>query len=145
MRERFCMNNQKMSTKTAFAFQQLGRALDRFDDVLKKPADKDDSYIDASMQRFEFCIELFWKALKRLLADLGKEVNLPKLIMQEAYQNHLINDEQIWLDMLKDRNQTSHTYDEDLANQIYAQLPTYAHAMRQTYNQILKQFNIENS
>jgi predicted nucleotidyltransferase len=45
----------------------------------------------------------------------------------------IIDDEEIWLTMLKDRNQTSHTYEEELATQIYHHIQTYYPVMQKTY------------
>lgn len=60
-----------------------------------------------------------WKLLKNILESKGVKVQYPKNILQEAFQGHLINHEQIWLKMLEDRNMTSHTYNEELADQIF--------------------------
>lgn len=50
--------------------------------------------IDASIQRFEFCIELAWKTLRGiLLRDHGIEVASPKPALQEAFRVGLIDDE----------------------------------------------------
>ena len=60
--------------------------------------------IDASIQRFEFCIELAWKTLRGiLLRDHGIEVASPKPALQEAFRVGLIDDETQWLSMLRDR------------------------------------------
>lgn len=53
--------------------------------------------VDASIQRFEFTVELFWKLLKRSIISLGREVNFPKEVLQEAYLSKMIEDEKIWL------------------------------------------------
>ncbi len=130
------MNATNISEKTKFSFRQLEKALQRFDEILHKPVDVDRVTIDASIQRFEFCIELFWKALKRLLYDLGKEVHFPKEILQEAFQGNLIDDEDAWILMLTDRNQTSHTYDEELADKVYSRLRGHCNVMQKAYQNL---------
>jgi len=89
--------------------------------------------VDACIQRFEFCIELTWKTLKRCLAIEGIEANTPRECIQQAYSIHWINDESAWLSMLKDRNLTSHTYKEDLALEIYRRVPLHYQAMNDLY------------
>jgi len=87
--------------------------------------------IDASIQRFEFCIELAWKTLRDiLLRDHGIEVASPKPALQEAFRVELIDDETLWLSMLRDRNLSSHTYREALAQEIFARLPDYLQVLK---------------
>lgn len=87
--------------------------------------------IDASIQRFEFCIELAWKTLRDLLLrDHGIEVASPKPALQEAFRVGLIDDEALWLSMMHDRNLNSHTYRERLAQEIFARLPAYLRVLK---------------
>ena len=105
--------------------QKLERVLIALKEMIDKPMQDDRSNIDACIQRFEFSIELFWKFLKRILEDRGLELIYPKDVIRAAYQGKLIDQEDIWLDMLKDRNMASHTYDEELADEIYTHITTY--------------------
>jgi nucleotidyltransferase substrate binding protein (TIGR01987 family) len=43
----------------------------------------------------------------------------------DAFRSHLIDDEESWLSMLRDRNLSVHTYREALAREIYGRLPGY--------------------
>ena len=97
--------------------------------------------VDACIQRFEFCIELTWKTLKKSLAIEGIEANTPRECIQQAYSIHWINDESAWLSMLKDRNLTSHTYKEDLALEIYHRLPLHYQAMADVYQLLSRRFS----
>ena len=97
--------------------------------------------VDACIQRFEFCIELTWKTLKKCLAIEGIEANTPRECIQQAYSIHWINDESEWLSMLKDRNLTSHTYKEDLALEIYHRLPLHYQAMADLYQLLRRRFS----
>ena len=75
--------------------------------------------MDGTIQRFEFVIELFWKALKHLLSDEGIETGTPREVLQRAYSAGWLAHETPWLEMLRDRNETSHAYDETTALRIY--------------------------
>ena len=97
--------------------------------------------VDACIQRFEFCIELTWKTLKKCLAIEGIEANTPRECIQQAYSIHWINDESAWLSMLKDRNLTFHTYKEDLALEIYHRLPLHYQAMADLYQLLSRRFS----
>ena len=103
-----------------------------------KPVDPDRGNIDATIQRFEFSVELFWKLLKRLLLDLGQETNYPKAVLREAFSAGLIHQEQVWIRMLDDRNETSHTYDEELADAIYGRIKTTYYPLMQTTLEALR-------
>lgn len=131
---------QQDHVKIRDSFLKLEKALAKLIIALNKPMEDDRTNIDASIQRFEFTIELFWKLLKRLIESLGGEVSFPKEVLREAYRAKMINDEQIWLLMLEDRNQTSHTYDEELADKIYKNLSLYYPIMQQTYVKLQKRY-----
>jgi nucleotidyltransferase substrate binding protein (TIGR01987 family) len=86
--------------------------------------------VDATIQRFEFTFELAWKFLKDYFWEQGLELNYPKEIIKEAFASHLIDNEEIWIKMLKDRNMTSHTYDEKLVDEIYMRIRSYVLELR---------------
>lgn len=79
-----------------------------------------DTVRDGVIQRFEFTFELSWKALKEHMQDQGStaDMQFPKQILKEAYAAKLIHHEEIWLEMLADRNTTSHIYDNKIAAKI---------------------------
>jgi nucleotidyltransferase substrate binding protein (TIGR01987 family) len=77
---------------------------------------------DAAIQRFEFSFELVWKALKLYLERQGHECGGPRPTLKKAFADGLIatpEEADLWLQMLEDRNLTSHAYDEALAARIY--------------------------
>jgi len=74
---------------------------------------------DGVIQRFEFTTELAWKATREYLLDQGfVEVNSPKSVMKEAFSYGLIKNDEIWVQILNDRNLTSHIYKEDISIEI---------------------------
>lgn len=125
------------------SFESLEKALKTLEIILNKPLDKDRSVIDASIHRFEFSIELYWKLLKRIIASLGKEVNYPKEVLREAYAGKLIHDENIWLAMLNDRNETSDTYNEEVADKIYMHIKVYYPIMKETFSKLYKNYYLK--
>ena len=52
--------------------------------ALRKDADADDMYLDATIQRFEFCFELAWKLMKAVLEYEGIEANSPRSCIREG-------------------------------------------------------------
>ncbi len=88
---------------------------------------------DASIQRFEYTVEAVWKAAKAVLADrYGVDVASPKAVVRAAMENGLLTEEQarLALAMVDHRNLTSHTYNEALADEIFAALPAYRALMQ---------------
>ena len=72
---------------------------------------------DASIQRFEFSVELSWKLSKKLR---GSTSATAKPVVREMLQNELIDSFEVWFDFLEARNKTSHTYDEEIAKEVYS-------------------------
>ncbi len=79
------------------------------------------------IQAFEFTHELAWNTLKDFLESRGVQ-NLygSKDATREAFKTGLVENGEAWMDMVKSRNLTSHTYDEATAAQIIS-------AIRNTY------------
>ena len=65
------------------------------------------------IQRFEYTFELAWNTLKdRLEYDgIAFQSVTPRSVIRQAFQSGLIENGETWLDMLTDRNLSSHTYD----------------------------------
>ena len=71
------------------------------------------------IQSFEYTHELAWKTLKDFLADSGnKEIYGSRDATREAFKLDLISDGETWMDMIKSRNETSHTYNEETTQKI---------------------------
>ena len=124
--------------KITLEIKKLEKALKSLENIYLKPTQEDRSNIDATIQRFEFTIELFWKTLKVFLLEKGLEVHYPKDTLQESYKSGLLDDEDVWLKILKDRNLTSHTYDEHLANEIFQRIQLYVPVLRKNYDNLLQ-------
>lgn len=78
--------------------------------------DKDDLVRDATIQRYEYCVELAWKTSKKIM---GVDITAPKQVIRIMSQNKLIDDIQIWLTALDKRNLSSHSYNVFLAEEVY--------------------------
>jgi nucleotidyltransferase substrate binding protein (TIGR01987 family) len=80
---------------------------------------------DATIQRFEFTFEVVWKTLKLYLERQGHECGGPRSTLKKAFAENLIStpeEADRWLQMLEERNLTSHAYDEALARRIYGHI-----------------------
>ena len=75
-------------------------------------------------QSFEIVCELGWKVLKDYLYVKGIVVHLPVEVIKEAFQKEVIQNGQVWIDMIKSRNATSHEYNIDKVNIILEDIST---------------------
>ncbi|KYH34987.1 nucleotidyltransferase substrate binding protein like protein [Clostridium tepidiprofundi DSM 19306] len=95
------------------------KALFRLEEALRKDI-KDDIIVDGIIQRFEFTFEQSWKAMKLYLEDQGvlDEALAPRGTIRTAFKHKIISNGDIWIEMMLDRNRTSHMYDESTAYEI---------------------------
>lgn len=100
-------------------WEDYHKALHRLEIALTKTLDEDDLYLNATIQRFEFTFELAWKLMKAVLEYEGIEATSSRSSIREAWKQHLIGDAEKWLDMQVKRNLSSHTYNEETAQDIY--------------------------
>ncbi|HWZ34599.1 MAG TPA: HI0074 family nucleotidyltransferase substrate-binding subunit [Mucilaginibacter sp.] len=85
---------------------------------------------DGAIQRFEYCYDLAWKTLKHYLQRRGlTDLNSPKSVFTAAHAEKVIDDEMIWSTVIAKRNLSVHTYNQKLADSLFAELPQYYEAM----------------
>lgn len=83
----------------------------------------DDILKEGLIQRFEYTQELAWKVMKDYAVYQGNEdITGSRDAIREAFQMNLISDGHIWMDMIKSRNLSSHTYNEETADEIYLKI-----------------------
>ena len=71
------------------------------------------------IQAFEYTHELAWKTLKDFLEERGNtDLFGSRDVTKAAFRLGLIGDGEVWMQMIKSRNLTSHTYDENAADEI---------------------------
>jgi len=71
------------------------------------------------IQAFEFTHELAWNVLKDYLEQQGIFGLIgSRDASRSAFQNGLITDGEAWMDMIKARNLTSHTYNPEVADSV---------------------------
>ncbi len=79
-----------------------------------------------TIQAFEYCFELVWKTMKRLLEVRGQILNSPREVIRAAALESFINDPELWFDFLKKQNITVHTYQEKEADEVLSILESFS-------------------
>lgn len=75
------------------------------------------------IQRFEYTHELAWNVMKDYVEFQGNAaVAGSRDSTREAFSLGLIQNGEVWMDMISSRNKTSHTYNEETANEIYRKI-----------------------
>lgn len=114
-------------------FQNFDKAFKRLTDAIQIIRnDPDNVLLQAGLiQTYEFTFELAWKTLKDYLEMEGFTVHSPRATLRQAFQCGYIQQGDVWLKALNDRNLTAHTYDDEVAKEVIADI-------QQTYYFLLK-------
>lgn len=89
-----------------------------------------------TIQAFEFCFELVWKTMKRLLEERGKIVNSPREAFRVAALEGFIKDPEVWFDFLKKRNITTHVYQEDEMEKVISVMSEFSLQVKDFFKNI---------
>jgi len=130
------MNKERLYEK----LNDYKRATSRLKEATEIQLETDIIY-DGVIQRFEFTFELSWKLMKMFLEYTGiTEIKSPRSTIKEAFTYGLIEDGEKWIDMMVDRNKTSHLYDEEEAKLIYEKIKSsYSHLLSNLYDILEKE------
>jgi nucleotidyltransferase substrate binding protein (TIGR01987 family) len=92
------------------------------------------------IQRFEYTFELAWKVLKDFLQMQGYiDIKSPNDTLKQAFNDGYIKDNDKWREMANARNITSHTYDENDAQEVICEIYNDYYPLLQDLHNTLKQ------
>jgi len=116
------MNNKEIRWKQRFvnfkkAFLRLKSAINRVDEL-------DDLAKEGMVQRFEYTYELAWKTIKDFIESKGEAEKYQKDVLKKAFQLDIIDNGEIWLEMLSKRNLMAHTYNETTFKEVVTDIIT---------------------
>lgn len=113
-------------------FSNFKKAMEQLSDAVALSEQRELSRLEKQgmIQAFEFTHELAWKTIKDFLVSRGTtSIFGSKDATREAFKLELIEDGEVWMNMIKSRNLTSHTYDEATADEIVKEIiSSYAEA-----------------
>ncbi|GGD57785.1 HI0074 family nucleotidyltransferase substrate-binding subunit [Lacimicrobium alkaliphilum] len=118
--------------------EEFLKATSQLERAVQQP--KDEFIRDSVIQRFEFSYELSWKMLKLKLEEEGLEARTPRQVFQESLVAGFIQDGNLWSELQKQRNLTTHTYDESLAESVYQFIAEQGLALFQQLACVAKQW-----
>lgn len=118
--------------------------------ILSRAFDEDltnDFIVSGIIDKYYIQFELGWKVLKELLRYEGAnqaETGSPREIIKTAYAYYDFIDESVWLGMLRDRNDTTHIYNEEAARQLVSKvLDSYIHEFQVLEMKIKERYSDE--
>jgi nucleotidyltransferase substrate binding protein (TIGR01987 family) len=105
-------------------------AEDILDEILK----------EGLIQRFEYTHELAWKVMKDFLSEIGDiKIYGSKDATREAFKAEIIENGDVWMEMIKSRNKSSHTYNEETADEIYTKIINEYHSVFLIFQQVMEE------
>ncbi|CCD10304.1 nucleotidyltransferase substrate binding protein [Legionella pneumophila] len=86
------------------------------------------------IQAFEFTHELAWNVMKDYFFFQGNSaITGSRDATRESFNKGLIKEGEIWMEMIKSRNQTSHTYNQSVADEIVKNIINSYHTSFQAF------------
>lgn len=113
-------------------FQNYRKAFRQLADAVQLMQERELSRLEKQgvIQAFEYTYELAWNLLRDYLRWQGiAQLTGSRDTIREAFSAGLIEDGQQWMNMLQDRNRTSHTYNEETAEAILANIKEQYHGL----------------
>lgn len=113
-----------MSERIEQSYDMLEKACVKLTEYVEND-DGSEQHMLAIIHSFEYTFELWWKYLQRYMEDkVTLEQYGPNATIKNAFTYHIIENGQVWMDMLKDRNLTTHTYNINIAMEIKERVKT---------------------
>jgi nucleotidyltransferase substrate binding protein (TIGR01987 family) len=92
------------------------------------------------IQRFEYTHELAWNVMKDYAEYQGEtSVGGSRDATREAFQLQLITDGDTWMEMIKSRNESSHTYNSEIADNILGKIINEYYPLFVTFKTVMEQ------
>jgi len=126
------MNNTKGDSRKQ-RFENLEKAYHAFCRILEIETPNEAERMGL-IQAFKVVFELSWKTLKDYLLILGFDEKSPRNALKQAFQMELVSDGHMWMEALESRNDTVHTYDDKMAEEMINKIrDRYAVIIKEVY------------
>jgi nucleotidyltransferase substrate binding protein (TIGR01987 family) len=117
------MSNAESNNRNNINIEVLKKAHARLKEFMKNS--KSEQEQAGIIQAFEYCYELSWKIMKKVLHNEGLEVSTPKQVFREAGSAKIIEDVELWIEFANKRNLTVHTYNEIILKKVMKIVPEF--------------------
>lgn len=106
-------------------FQNYKKALAKLGEAVQLDIERPLSELERQgvIQAFEYTHELAWKVMQDFFIYQGNtDIKGSRDATRQAFSVELITDGENWMEMIKNRNLTSHTYNEEISDEIYTNI-----------------------
>lgn len=93
-------------------YENFNKAFIQLESVVLMNKPLSDLEKEGMIQRFEYTFELAWKTLKDYLDSQEVTASFPREVIKQSFHHELIDNGEVWMDMLEQRNLLAHTYNE---------------------------------
>ena len=132
--------NQDIRWRQRFA--NFLKALAQLERFVQKGKDLNELEEQGLIKSFEYTYELAWNTIKDFYEQQGESgLQGSRDAIQLAFKRGLIKDGEVWMQMLKDRNRTAHTYNEKTAEEIVESILFSYYSRFQDLKNELEQIN----
>lgn len=102
--------------------QDYSNAVNRLQEGLQQ--EETEFIIDGILHRFEFTFELAWKTMKDYLEYMGvtQKIESTRETIQSGFKQGIIEDGEMWINMMLARNSLAHIYDEEESRKVYKKI-----------------------
>jgi len=92
------------------------------------------------IQRFEYTYEMAWNVMKDYALYQGNsEISGSRDAIRFAFSSNLIVNGELWMEMIKSRIKTSHTYNEETAEEIYKKILNDYYSLFLDFEQVMEE------
>lgn len=123
-------------------FQNYRKALEQLRQAVQLSQARELSNLEnqGMIQAFEFTHEMAWNVMKDYSEYQGDStVKGSRDATRSAFKLELIEDGEGWMDMLRSRNLTSHTYNENVAEEIVGDIIKQYFKLFEAFEQTMEQ------
>lgn len=135
-------NYNKALKKLSEAIDYIKKELNKNDLDIKNEDAKDvlgEIIKEGLIQRFEYTYEMAWNVMKDYALYQGNsEIGGSRDAIRFAFSSKLIGNGDLWMDMIKSRIKTTHTYNEETANEIYLKIINEYHSAFLKFQEVME-------
>lgn len=135
-------NYNKALKKLSEAIEYIKKELKRNDLEIENEEAEDvleEIIKEGLIQRFECTYEMSWNVMKDYALYQGNsEIGGSRDAIRFAFSTNLIENGDMWMDMIKSRIKTSHTFNEETANEIYLKIINEYHSAFLKFQEVME-------